>query len=315
MKICTLIMVLLCFTAFRGNAQWTYDSVSFEAPTDKIVLEPTEDNLWQIGIPQKPFFSAAHGGIRAILTDTVDSYPPGDTASFIYIIRNPYTQTCITSMEFWHKHDMDPMGDMGLIDVSYDGGNSWDPAKDTSLMDPMGTFFWWEADYHESTGEYSEHPLVTTGTSDGWIKSVFSWQWWIPVRADSIIINPDSLMIRFTFISDSSIDQREGWMIDEIVTASGGWQICSGVEDHLTNTQFSVYPNPFNSGAILHADPPLESGTVCIYDVFGRVLRYIDGISGTNISISREDLPGGLYFLTVTDQRNLSKVIKILIKD
>lgn len=141
-------MAIACiwsFTIKTSMAQWTYDSVSFEQPTNKILIEDAEGNLWQIGAPQKAFFNSPHSGTKAIVTDTLDYYPTGDTSRFIYIIRNPYTQTCYTSMEFWHKYDMDPAGDRGIIEASYDGGFTWEEVKDTTDFEP-----WW---VHTSGGK------------------------------------------------------------------------------------------------------------------------------------------------------------------
>jgi hypothetical protein len=77
-------------------AQYSYDSVTFEVQVNTIVINNPGHSTWQIGTPQKNYFNAAYQGTRAILTDSLDVYPPNDTSSFIYIIRNPYTQTCMT---------------------------------------------------------------------------------------------------------------------------------------------------------------------------------------------------------------------------
>ena len=313
-------MAIACiwsFTFKTSMAQWTYDSVSFEQPTDKILLEDVEGDIWQIGTPQKSFFNAAHSGTKAIVTDTLDYYPPNDTSRFIYIIRNPYTQTCYTSMEFWHKYDMDPAGDKGIIEASYDGGISWVEVKDTVDFDPWwGTYFWWEADYHESTGEYTEHPLVTTGTSDGWIKSMFGWQWWMPVlSADTIILNPDSLMIRFTFFSDGNMEDKEGWMIDDILTSSAGWETCSNVGENSIDEALSVSPNPFSAQTSLQCTIPLHDAKLTICNTSGQIVKQFDHLSGQSITINRDNLLAGIYFLFLTEDYKLIATEKLIIME
>lgn len=140
------------------HAQYNYDSITFESPTSKIIIEPTDNNIWQIGTPQKSFFNAAHDGAKAIVTDTLNTYPPNNTSSFIYVIRNPYTQTCYTSKGFWHQYDMDTLTDKGIIEAAYDGGSSWVMVTDTSYVAPRGSNFWWDGDFHASTAGYSTHP-------------------------------------------------------------------------------------------------------------------------------------------------------------
>lgn len=313
-------MAIACiwsFTFKTSKAQWTYDSVSFEQPTNKILLGDAEGDIWQIGTPQKSFFNGAHSGTKAIVTDTLNYYPPNDTSRFIYIIRNPYTQTCFTAMEFWHKYDMDPAGDKGVIEASYDGGLSWVEVKDTSGFDPWwGTYFWWEADYHESTGEYTEHPVITTGTSDGWIKSTFGWQWFITVSsADSIIINPDSLMIRFTFISDAIMEDKEGWMIDDILTSSAGWETCSSVSENSIQKAVSVSPNPFSSVTSLQFNIPLQDAELTICNTSGQIVKQLAHLSSQSITLYRDNLPPGIYFLFFTEDHKMIAKEKLIIME
>ncbi len=313
----TILIILLSLFSIsqKANAQYTYDSVSFETPTSKIIIDTTGDNIWQIGTPDKVFFDAAHSGVKAILTDSVNSYPINDTSAFIYVIRNPYTQTCYTSMEFWHKYDMDTLTDIGIIEASYDGGNSWVIVNDTSDVSPWGSNFWWDSDYHAINGNYTYHPLITTGKSDGWILSRFNWVWWIPVKLDTIIYPPDSLMIKFTFISDSIDSEREGWMIDDILTLSAEWQLCTDITETAESNNFSAYPNPFSKQTIIEYKRELTNSKIIIYNSTGLKVRQIDNIVGQSTIVSRDNLPSGIYYLVIVENaKNIGK-IKLLIID
>jgi hypothetical protein len=296
------------------NAQWSLDTVSFETPTTEIVIDTLGHNLWQIGKPHKTYFDTAHSGINAILTDTLNAYPPNDTSSFIYVIRNPYTQTCLTCMEFWHKYDMDALADQGIIDASYDGGDSWVVVKDTFIDNP-GSFFIWNPDYHANSGNSTSHLLITSGKSDGWIQSGFCWHWFLPVNPDSIISNPDSLLIRFTFISDSIAQSKEGWMIDDIVTSSAGWELCTNTKESYLNENITVYPNPFSTQTILQTDNIFKSATLTIYNSVGQEVRRLKNITGETIVFHRDDLPCGLYFLQLAQDSKILKTAKIIITD
>ena len=307
----SIILFLFCCTA---NAQPAYDTVSFESPSTKIVIDSTGGNLWQIGRPQKLFFDTAHSGLNVIVTDTLNSYPPNDTSSFIYIIRNPFTQTCLTCMEFWHKYDMDTLADKGLIDASYDGGNSWIIVKDTFIQHFSSNFFWYY-DYHASTGNTTPHPLTTTGKSDGWILSAFCWQWFLPVSQDTIIANPDSLLVRFTFISDSIADNKEGWMIDDILTTSGGLEICSGTKESSLDWRVTIYPNPFSTETILETEEPFQNVTLTMYNSLGQKVQQLKNVSGTSVVLQRDNLPGGLYFLQLSQDNSILRTMRLLIAE
>ncbi len=183
MKKGILLIAFIALVSFV-NAQNIFDTVSFETPSNKIKINNTVGNLWQIGKPQKTIFNSAYSGNKAIVTDTINDYPANDTSSFIYVMRAPFTASCYTCFEFKHKYDMDTLGDKGIIEASYDGGNSWITMKDTS---GSGNFsgpyhFQWSYDVNLSHGTYYTHNLISHGNSDGWIKSEFCWQWMIMVK-------------------------------------------------------------------------------------------------------------------------------------
>lgn len=311
----TIFILLALSVSPAAHAQYYFDSVSFEVPASKIIIDTANsDNIWQIGKPQKEIFNSAHGGVKAIMTDTMRSYPANISSSFIYIVRFPYSWTCNTSMEFWHKYDMDTLSDKGLIEASYDGGNSWFIAKDTSYVGPMYSFFWWDMDFHDATGEYSAHPLTTTGKSEGWILSRFNWVWYIPVKGtDTIILPPDSLMIRFTFVSDSMDSGREGWMIDEIVTASAYNQLCTGISEQNRGFDIKVFPNPFSDRVTIEFSRELRGATLSVYNMLGTKVKDFQNLSDTSLTLLRDGLSAGMYYLIVSrdGQRLISRKLLI----
>ncbi len=214
-------------------------------------------------------------------------------------------------MEFWHKYDMDTLTDVGIIEASYDGGISWFLARDTSNATSSGSFFWWDSDFHASNGNYTNHPLTITGRSDGWILSRFNWQWWIPVKSDTIIYPLDSLMIRFTFISDSIDTSKEGWMIDDILTTSADWQSCSDIIETIPNS-IKIFPNPFSQQITIESDEELKGAEIFIYNSIGIIVKEIHDTYGFSITINRDDLSPGIYFLVVTKNRKIIGKNKII---
>jgi len=302
----------IIFISANCNAQ-LYDSVNFEQTSNTIWIDTTGNPLWQTGAPEKSFFNAPHGGLRAMVTDTSNAYPASDTTSFIYTIRAPYTYTCYTTMEFWHKFDTDTLTDVGLIDISYDGGNSWVQAKDTGDIMPWYSWFWWDWDLHESTGEYTPHQLVISGKSDGWVLSRFNWQWFIPVKSDTIISNPDSLMVRFTFISDGIDTGKEGWMIDDILTVSADWQGCSSVHYQELPGQLAVFPNPLSTQASVVLKQPLDNAELYLYSMSGQIVQHKTGLQGTAFPLSGTQLLPGVYVLILKDRNKRFDPFKVII--
>ncbi len=319
MKNLYFILLLSFFVVFgkaaKSQNQYYYnDSVTFETPTTKIIIDTGANNLWQIGTPHKLFFDSAYAGQKAIVTDTINSYTPNNRSSFIYIIRAPYTYSCYTGMSFWHRYEMDSLHAKGIIEASYDGGNSWVILKDTNQVGLLQSSFWWDGDYHEATGTYTPHLLTITGKSDGWIQSTINWQWWWPVRGDTIITPVDSLMIQFTFISDSSVNNaHEGWMIDEIVTSAAKAWMCSGIEEHQGTNRLSVYPNPFTTESTIKSEQFLNNATLTLYNSLGETVYRKQHISGQKFLLLRNGLPHGLYTVIITEKGKITGKGKIII--
>jgi hypothetical protein len=216
-------------------------------------------------------------------------------------------------MEFWHKYDMDTLTEIGIIEASYDGGNSWVLVNDTSVVSTMESFFWWDSDFHASNGNYTNHPLITTGKSDGWILSRFNWQWWIPVKADTIIYPVDSLMIKFTFISDAIETNKEGWIIDDILTASAEWQLCSYIKETINNN-FRIFPNPFSQQMTVESVEDLKGSDIIIYNSSGIIVKEIHNASRHSITVQRDNLSSGVYYLVITKNGKMVGTNKLLIE-
>lgn len=132
---------------------------------------------------------------------------------------------------------------------------------------------------------------------------------------DTIISNPDSLLIRFTFISDSIDTNKEGWMIDDIVTGSAGPESCSSIKESDANEDIIVFPNPFSSQAILQTENDFQNASLTIYNSLGQPVKQLQNIYGQTIMLGRDNLSGGFYFLHLTQDNKILKTVKIVITD
>ncbi len=250
-------------------------------------------------------------GNNAILTDTILDYPRNDTSTFIFIIRSPYSEYCQTCMSFWHKYDMDTLGDKGIIDVSYDGGNSWFLLDDT-IAPPFGSFFQWGNDFHASNGSTTTHKLIISGRSDGWIQSTFCWNWFIATRQeknDTIILDPDSLMISFTFISDSVSKSREGWMLDEFVASETSFENCpGGIKENSVKENISVYPDPTTNTLTIETLKTevgsLQETVIEISNIQGQLIKSLD-TKGNKTNIDVSFFPSGVYVVEVRTEKGI----------
>jgi hypothetical protein len=88
-----------------------------------------------------------------------------------------------------------------------------------------------------------------------------------------------------------------------------------GINENLNKNIFSVFPNPFNSSTTIHAIGNLKNATLTIYNSNGKTLKQVNNISGQTVSLSRYNLPSGLYFFRLTEGNKIIAVEKILITD
>lgn len=92
-------------------------------------------------------------------------------------------------------------------------------------------------------------------------------------------------------------------------------QTTLGLNEILTNNNFSVFPNPCISSSTIKTEGNLNNATMTIYNAFGQVLKQVNNISGQTMSLNRENLPSGIYFLRLTDADKTISIEKLIIAD
>ena len=80
-------------------------------------------------------------------------------------------------------------------------------------------------------------------------------------------------------------------------------------------TGLEVNPNPFSETTILSTDQPLRNGTLIVYNSFGQIVRQSDNLEGQSITFNRDNLPEGVYFLSLSDEGEMISVRKIIVAD
>jgi agmatine deiminase len=76
-----------------------------------------------------------------------------------------------------------------------------------------------------------------------------------------------------------------------------------------------VFPNPFSSQTTLQIDVPLHNATVILENCFGQTAIQIKNISVQTVTLSRDNLPSGLYFVRLTQDNKVIATTKLVIMD
>jgi len=290
--------------------------VDFETLSPMIEIDTSDTtNIWQIGHPDKEYFHWAYSGQKAIVTDTANDYPKNCNSSFIFKIDSQHTKACGINISFWHKFDTDNENDFGQVEFSLNGGSEWYILNDTSFWDGYG---YWQ--HFDTTGNYIKNgKIIIANHSNGWILSRYEWIWYFPVKApkdndDPKIayksandINPDSIYIRFRFVSDSVENENSGWMIDNI-EISGIY--LHDISEKNIDKNIQVAYNATNKTFAVQITDDESFKTYALYNINGQKL-FDQPIKTDKFEFSVAGYKKGIYFITFQGENN--KVTKKII--
>ncbi|MBL0136272.1 MAG: T9SS type A sorting domain-containing protein [Chitinophagaceae bacterium] len=89
----------------------------------------------------------------------------------------------------------------------------------------------------------------------------------------------------------------------------------AGITENLIKNIFSISPNPFISSTTIQTTGNLKNATLSIYNLYGQTLKQVNNISGQTVSLTRDNLPGGQYYLILTEENKIIAVEKLIITD
>jgi len=249
-----------------------------------INLDTSVTNIWQIGPPQKRIFDAATTLPNVLVTDTINNYPINNNSSFSFPVNSDLINWGILAVQWTQKLDMDHGKDGGLIEYSTDGTN-WENVFNSSYV---YSFYGFE---NENKDTLENGTPVFTGVDSLWrdIWLCFDGSW---------VSSQDTLQFRFTLTSDSIDNNREGWMIDNLLNHITFIHTLSEVEQ---KEYIRLYPNP-TSGIVNIETQKINEFHIIenmqLFNVEGKLVESF-GTSPTKFSIDISDHPRGVYFLKI----------------
>ncbi|NVO03031.1 MAG: T9SS type A sorting domain-containing protein [Bacteroidetes bacterium] len=92
-------------------------------------------------------------------------------------------------------------------------------------------------------------------------------------------------------------------------------QTSSGISENSGSPTFSMFPNPFITSTTIQTIGDLKNATLTIYNSYGQTLKQVKNISGQTVSLSRDNLPSGLYFIRLIEENKIIAVEKLIIID
>jgi hypothetical protein len=240
-------------------------------------------NIWQIGQSQKPGFDTLGNDNHVIMTDTLLSYPASNVS--VFVITNIASDGDIYGCKMFsgvYCVQTDLLNDYGKLEFSADKGKTWiDIVNDTS--------------YSKSFKWFSKKPVLT-GNSGG-------WQYFDVLLADNgsaFNLKPgDTLLYRFTFISDSIPEKKHGLMFDDLCLQDF---VVGKSETRFGPLKSKISPSG-NLFTIEFDNPQSELFQLAVYDIHSILMMTRDNIPGNNVVIDGKLLKPGIYIYKLTNMK------------
>lgn len=288
MKKILIYLILFFISGVESFSQCSDEwlSINFDNDycLDYIYVDSISDtnNIWQIGTLNKAMADTNACSTIAIMTDTVNPYPVNDTSSFVIktvatfgiyygcknISGNYYVQS-------------DSLNDFGTIEFSPDNGLSWyDMLNDTIYS---ANFFWFSKPVltgNSNECKYFDGVLCDIGSAFG-------------------INVGDTILYRFTFISDSIFDNKSGLLFDNFQF----WDYVEGISEiRFLSVKSKVYPNPVDEYFTIEFDnPDAASFDLAVYDIHSRPVLKQDDITSDKIPLNAALFKPGIYLYKITN--------------
>ena len=209
------------------------------------------NNIWHIGVPQKPIINSAYDGVMAIITDTINPCPPNDTSVFFVTVPAWQPVTVGSSwwgplylIEFFYQLDIDS-GDKCTLEISRDSGQSWINYLDDSTLSSWNYM-----------PDFDSSPI-------GWVSGSINCFYFPDLNNQDYT---DSIIFRFTFISDSIQSNTDGWALDKF--RLNYW--FESVVDVENNDLICLYPNPSDGHIKLQSKTSIQNATIQVYNLNGQ---------------------------------------------
>lgn len=89
-----------------------------------------------------------------------------------------------------------------------------------------------------------------------------------------------------------------------------------GIKNSISNENIvSVFPNPFSTETTFKTDEAFKDATLEIYNSLGQTVKQIKNISGKTVTLFRDNLPSGLYYIQMRQESKVIATEKLIITD
>ncbi|MEI6124254.1 MAG: T9SS type A sorting domain-containing protein [Bacteroidota bacterium] len=285
------IMITTIIILFQLTVYGQFMHFDFEQDTNYqkyfYIDSSQTNNLWQIGRPNKAVFDSAHNKPNALVTDTISTYPANNTSSFI--VRHVASEPVIV-FDYYYKMNSDTLVDYAKIESSVNGGLTW-----LNISNSISAFHQWFI------------MPIFSGNSNGWKSAAFG----LDVEYFGLSIG-DTVLFKFSFISDSIDTHKDGWMLDDFLVYD---VIDIGIHENIGKDDMFqiVCKEDGEIELIMRNYDDVNDAQIQFYESTGRYIKDFK-LNNTKTNILQfQNINSGMYFYRITSGRHYLQTGKIII--
>lgn len=297
-----LISFFLLILSLNNSSysQSPYFNIDFDTnyPIEVFSFNTTSNGTdkWNWGVPNKSVLDTAHSGSGVLITYINSTYPTNDTSSFTvtYICNDGFVNRHTAMISGWYNVNSDTLTDHGYIELSIDHGQTWMNLFADSISNWV-TF--WEG-----------AKPVFSGNSNGWREfnmNLAQLGWLLNIEYG------DTILYRFTFVSDSVETFKDGMMFDDMSL----YDYAEGINSIANQFKSSIHPNPLENNSIIEFDNNnRDLHQLIIYDSQGHKIMQSDIIDEKQFELKENSLQSGMYLYQIINlNSSKSSTGKILV--
>lgn len=91
--------------------------------------------------------------------------------------------------------------------------------------------------------------------------------------------------------------------------------VVTRIENAAKNNNLNIFPNPFNSSAIIQLNTSVINAEMNVFNLAGQKVITVKNIDGTHIKIFKGNLPSGTYFIQLIEKNKILAIEKVIITD
>ncbi len=297
---------ILCFFLFSlllnklAFSQIPYFDIDFDEryPVEIFSFNSTSNGTakWNHAVPNKSILSNAHSGSAVLITYADTTYPVNDTSTFTvtYVCSDGFINKHTAMISGWYNVNSDTLTDYGYIELSIDHGQTWM----NLFADSMSSMVYF----------YEGAKPVFSGNSNGW--KLFNMN----IAQIGYYYNidfGDTVLYRFTFVSDSIETFKDGMMFDDM----SFYDYSEGINSNANNFKSSIHPNPLENNSIIEFENNNKDlHQLIIFDMQGHKLMQSGITDDKQFELKDNALQPGMYLYQIMNlNSSKSSTGKILV--